>query len=335
MFWDAGDGTVTIDTEMSGVRQQVGQELYIKARNNTGSTILNGSVVYVSGATGNRPTIALAQANSVATADKVIGVTTQDIANNAEGLVTTQGLVRDLNTSAFTDGNTIYLSPTTPGAYTATKPSPPNYVIHVGHILRAHVSLGVVLVSIENQSEVFGAITATTVNKVAITQPATLSTLTLVDGSTLATAGAFSTTLTATGATNVTLPTTGTLATLAGTETLSNKKLTGYSEAVTAPTISAGTLTLDLATSNVFNVALNANITTLTISNAASSAAVSFTLIFTADGTPRTITWPGSVLWANGTAPTPTSTNGKRDIYSFVTVNAGTTWFATISGQNF
>lgn len=56
-----------------------------------------------------------------------------------------------------------------------------------------------------------GVATATTVNKVTITTPATSATLTLVQGSTLATSGAFSTTLTATATTNVTLPTLGTL----------------------------------------------------------------------------------------------------------------------------
>jgi hypothetical protein len=71
-----------------------------------------------------------------------------------------------------------------------------------------------------------GVASATTVNKVTVTAPATGSTLTLVEGSTLATSGAYSTTLTATAATNVTLPTTGTLATVAGTETLTNKTLT-------------------------------------------------------------------------------------------------------------
>jgi hypothetical protein len=44
--------------------------------------------------------------------------------------------------------------------------------------------------------------------------------------STLTISGAFATTLTVSGATGVTLPTTGTLATLAGSETLSNKTLT-------------------------------------------------------------------------------------------------------------
>ena len=80
-----------------------------------------------------------------------------------------------------------------------------------------------------------GVASATSVNKVAITAPATSATLTLADGSTLATSGAYSQTLTATGATNVTLPTTGMLATLAGSETFTNKTLT-------SPTINTGTL---------------------------------------------------------------------------------------------
>lgn len=71
-----------------------------------------------------------------------------------------------------------------------------------------------------------GVATATSINKITITQPATGAILTLADGSTLVTSGANSITLTSTGATNVTLPTTGTLATLAGTETLSGKTLT-------------------------------------------------------------------------------------------------------------
>ena len=52
---------------------------------------------------------------------------------------------------------------------------------------------------------------------------------TITLGGNLTTSGAFATTLTVTGATNVTLPTTGTLATLAGTESLSNKTITASS----------------------------------------------------------------------------------------------------------
>jgi hypothetical protein len=65
------------------------------------------------------------------------------------------------------------------------------------------------------------------INKVTITAPASSATLTLANGSSLITSGAHATTLTTTGTTGVTLPTTGTLATLAGTETFTNKTLTG------------------------------------------------------------------------------------------------------------
>jgi hypothetical protein len=86
---------------------------------------------------------------------------------------------------------------------------------------------------------VLGVATATSVNKVSFTTPATAATLTIADGATLATSGAYSLTLTATAATNVTFPTTGTLATLAGSENLTNKTLT-------SPTIASANITTAL-----------------------------------------------------------------------------------------
>ena len=113
-------------------------------------------------------------------------------------------------------------------------------------------------------------------------------------------------------------------------------KLRDYSETVSSPTISAGTLTLNLETSNIFTVSLNAAITTLTISNPpASGSGGSFTLIFTADGTPRSVTWPASIKWAGGTAPTITSASGKVDSFAFFTSDGGTTWQGYVGGQNF
>jgi hypothetical protein len=108
-----------------------------------------------------------------------------------------------------------------------------------------------------------------------------------------------------------------------------------YEERFTSPAISAGTLTLNLANGNVFDVALNAAITTLTISNPpASNNAGSFVLVFTADGTARAVTWGASILWPAGTAPTLTSTNGKKDVFGFISLNSGTNFMGFIAGQN-
>ena len=118
---------------------------------------------------------------------------------------------------------------------------------------------------------------------------------------------------------------------------VSSTRLTDYSEKKSAPTISSSALTLDLTNSQVFTVALNSNISTLTISNPdpRTNTAQGFTLILTADGTARTITWPGSVKWPSGTGPTLTSTNNKVDILSFLSPDNGTTWYGFVGGQNF
>ena len=106
-------------------------------------------------------------------------------------------------------------------------------------------------------------------------------------------------------------------------------------EVSTSATITTGAITLDLNAATVFTVALNANITTITITNTQTSGrASSFVLMFTADGTARTVTWPASFHWSGGTAPTLTATNGKEDIFVFFTVDGGTNWQAFTSGQN-
>jgi hypothetical protein len=66
----------------------------------------------------------------------------------------------------------------------------------------------------------------------------------------------------------------------------------------------------------------------------AANNAGSFVLIFTADGTPRGVAWGASVSWPGGTAPTLTSTNGKKDVFGFISLNGGTNWYGFIGGQN-
>jgi len=119
--------------------------------------------------------------------------------------------------------------------------------------------------------------------------------------------------------------------------TVSGVKVTDYTEPKTTGSISSGTLTLNLNDAQVFEVSLNANITTLTISNidATSNTVNAFTVIFMGDGTARTITWPAAVKWPNATAPTMTSTNGKKDVLSFLSPDNGTTWLGFVGGQNF
>jgi hypothetical protein len=128
-------------------------KLVINVRNSSGVSMPKGSVVYINGATGNKPTVALSQANSDATSAQTLGLLQSTLANNAEGNVIIVGAVTDLNTSAFTEGQQLYLSPTTAGAYTATKQYAPNHLVYVGVVTRSHVSLGTIEVKVQNGYE--------------------------------------------------------------------------------------------------------------------------------------------------------------------------------------
>jgi hypothetical protein len=100
---------------------------------------------------------------------------------------------------------------------------------------------------------------------------------------------------------------------------------TGIFETSTSPTIASGVLSLNLLAASVFQVALNANVTTLTFANMIADKAASFLLEFTADGTPRTVAQPGSVVPMTGSY-TPSSANGKKDRLLYETIDGGTTW---------
>lgn len=128
-------------------------KLVINVRNSSGVSMPKGSVVYINGATGNKPTVALSQGNSDATSAQTLGLLQTTLANNAEGNVVIVGAVTDLNTSAFAEGQQLYLSPTTAGAYTATKQYAPNHLVYVGIVSRSHVSLGTIEVKVQNGYE--------------------------------------------------------------------------------------------------------------------------------------------------------------------------------------
>ena len=129
------------------------RNLEVEVRNQSGSTIPAGSIVYISGATGNRPLITLAQANNDANSAQTMGFTKTSIANNGFGYVIVRGELENIDTSALTEGAQLYLSPTTPGTWTTTKPSAPQHLVYVGIVVRSHPTLGTILVAVQNGYE--------------------------------------------------------------------------------------------------------------------------------------------------------------------------------------
>jgi len=121
--------------------------------NKSGATILKGAVVYIDGAHSSiLPSIALSKANIEETSAYTYGVVDADIPNNSQGVVVQIGVVTGLNlpTSSYTDGQTLYLSPTVAGGYTTTKPLAPNHYVAIGTVIRAHPNQGTIQVAIRN-----------------------------------------------------------------------------------------------------------------------------------------------------------------------------------------
>lgn len=199
-----------------------------------------------------------------------------------------------------------------------------------------------------------GAAIATTINKVTITAPATAASLTLATGSTLATSGSFSITLTSTAGTNVTLPTTGTLATLAGTETFTNKTLTGPT--LTAPllgtpasgvltscsgyiaaSLSGSTLASGVTVSSLTSFGTSPVIVTPKFEDSTDTTkAITFTLSGITTATTRNVTWPdasGTVTLLGNTTTGTGSTIALATSPTFVTPILGAATATSVSAS--
>ena len=133
-----------------------------------------------------------------------------------------------------------------------------------------------------------GVASATSINKVAVTAPATGATLTLDDGSTFITSGAHSTTLTTSGTTALTLPTSGTVTALGNSTTGTGNIVRDTSPSLTTPTLGVASAT----TINKVTLTAPATGSTLTIADG-KTATINNTL--TLAGTDSTtMTFPAS-----------------------------------------
>ena len=150
MTWNSGEGTIDLPLN-ANVTLQVGQEETHLVRNLSGTTLVNGAVVRVTGASGNRLTVTHADNLTEGTSSATIGVMTESVGNNSAGYMTVSGLVRGLNTSAYPEGSALWLG--TNGSFTTTKPPTPAHLVLVGWVVRSHAVEGSIFVHVQNGQE--------------------------------------------------------------------------------------------------------------------------------------------------------------------------------------
>lgn len=159
-IWDGAEMLCVYNSTLS-VFQCIGSSpnsLFAYVTNAEAITITKGQAVYAFGGTGNRMTVKLARADSDATSAQTIGIVySPSIAANQKGIIMIQGYLTGLNlfpTATWSDGDPIYLSPTTAGAFTKTKPYAPNHLVYCGILATAsNGSAGRMYVRIQNGYE--------------------------------------------------------------------------------------------------------------------------------------------------------------------------------------
>lgn len=155
--------TINDSGTVSAVEDVDAARIKVRGRNSTGSTLYKGTVVYMSGATGNRPNFSKAQANVEATSSRTFGIILDDIPNNTDGYALTIGYIDTLDTrttatnpftvDTLSAGDTIYLSPTNAGYVTNIKPSAPNHIVYIGKVTRTSPTNGTIVYQIQNGYE--------------------------------------------------------------------------------------------------------------------------------------------------------------------------------------
>lgn len=114
------------------------------------------------------------------------------------------------------------------------------------------------------------------------------------------------------------------------TESVSNDD---YHETVVTGNVS-GTTGLDLSAANFFKHTLTGNATFEFNNPESDPAGNSFTLIVVQDGTGgHSITWPSSVEWDSGSAPSLSTSANDKHMLSFVSSDGGTTWIGLLSAE--
>ena len=112
-------------------------------------------------------------------------------------------------------------------------------------------------------------------------------------------------------------------------------KAKSYNETYAAVTSSGASTTVNCETGNAFSHTLT-EATTFSFSNPPASGtaySMSIEIIQDSGASGYAITWPTSVDWPSGTAPTLTATASAKDVFVFYTRDGGTNWYGFTAGQ--
>ena len=136
---DGSDKEVLV-TDGSGNLTFERPNVYANVKNKSGVTLLKGTPVHASSSVGNLAEVIAASA-SVASTMPATFVLNQDLADDAEGLAVVTGFLNGVDTSAFSEGDVVYVG--ADGGYTNVKPTgSSNLIQNLGIVINVDASNG-------------------------------------------------------------------------------------------------------------------------------------------------------------------------------------------------
>lgn len=152
--WNDVDGTLDLTLKNGNVILQIGQEEVAHVYNNTTASFLESEhkAVYISGSTSEFPAVELADNLTRFASENTLGIVTEDIASGETGYVTTRGMVRNIDMSAYTAGDTLYLG-SSDGVLINQPPLPPALTVIMGYCIDPSPTTGSMYVNVRSGFE--------------------------------------------------------------------------------------------------------------------------------------------------------------------------------------
>lgn len=151
--WD-GNNTLGLGMAGGNVIQHIGEDLFFYCK--ASSTITKGQVVMFTGAVGASGVPTGSPATGITDGTYIMGIASENIATNGFGLVQAFGTLRNVDTSAYSDGDILWYNPAVTGGLTATKPSAPNVKVQMCAVINGGSSGGGTILIRINAGSVLG-----------------------------------------------------------------------------------------------------------------------------------------------------------------------------------
>lgn len=151
LTWSNTEQSLLIGME-NGLPLHIGKDTVYYGKNTGAASISKGMAVMANGVVGasGKITFERAVANGSVHQMYMIGIAAQDIAINGFGYIQEFGLISNLNTNAWNEGDVLYFDAATAGSLTATEPAAPNLKLPCAIVLRKNTNTGQIFVRMHN-----------------------------------------------------------------------------------------------------------------------------------------------------------------------------------------